>query len=577
MPTAVHACYLSLLLCAQFQLGNAYERIAGYSPASLVTDYNAIDLDLDRIYSALEDESPSDYARVYKIYTQGGSSESTATIKFASGNSGIKRGDSVSGDNEGGSGSSTGSATATGQVISVNSAGTEIRVEYTVPSKQSDSHGGCRVGGLAPKDYITDGCFQPNAPITIGTATYTPSSIDNTLAGRTLQEFSLSASAKLRSCSIGCPYWLYMQYANFYGDDDYGDMFVKAAMGTPANTYRTTKIGYKKHDMDFTDVDGMARFELIEKGISFLNVGMYVYRMLEVAVDQCKPNEIAANDAAVRSWDGAAAFYTGSLEGEKGNLEKGVMPHNQADKRCHNFKTCGPEGGSTTGTSMVNHKIFRIMQEGQSALLMGNCDVMPKHVRDVVSQMAIPMIQGAIRYAQINSRSGDDKPTNAQKAQAEGAAFAAAIVPRIAACPGGESDAEFLWEKMKMGAPVPYPYKDIKWTFEKYYSCLNITCAEVGGFFDNRPNGGGYYPDSSPCYTADSTPILDNGQIVGVVIGGLVAAVLCVCVTIFVWRLIANERKGKPVFTSLAPTSSSNGQKPTEFQLSAGNAASEAA
>ena len=71
------------------------------------------------------------------------------------------------------------------------------------------------------------------------------------------------------------------------------------------------------------------RYELIEKGTQHLSVWMYVYRMLEAAVAQCVPDTVAGNDAAVRTWDGAMAFYTGSLEGEAGSLDNGVFPHNQ--------------------------------------------------------------------------------------------------------------------------------------------------------------------------------------------------------------------------------------------------------
>ena len=543
-----------LSLCiAALPLVSAFERIAGFSPASNVVDYAALDLDMERIIYYLEKKDPSDYDRVYKIYTQGGSSESTATITFPEGQDAIKRGDTVTGFNEAGSGSSTGTNEATGQVVYVNPVATSIRIEYTVPEKNELSHAGCRVGGLAPEEHITDGCFKISNGLTIGGNLYYPNSIDNTKAGRTLQELSLVTTDKMRSCSIGCPYWLFLQYADWYGDDDYGDKFVKAAIGTPETSFQPNKIGFTKHDMDFSNAERKARFELIEKGAMLLTVWMYVYRMLEVAVDQCIPNVIAGNDPAVRSWDGAVAFYTGSLEGSAGALSKGVFPHNQADKRCHNFKTCGPGGGKIGGASMVNHKLFKILQTGQSALLMGECAALPPLVREAVAQMTIPLLQGAIRYAQINSRTGGDTPAFPEKAAAEGTAFAAAVVPRIAACPGGKDDAEFIWEAMKHGAYTPYPYKDIKSRFEKYYSCLNVTCAEVGGFFDNRESGGKYYPDSEPCFTPSPDALLDNGQIVGVVIGALVACVLlffsCVCV----WRLVHNERKGVPIFTPLEP------------------------
>ena len=130
--------------------------------------------------------------------------------------------------------------------------------------------------------------------------------------------------------------WLFKQYHDFYGVADYGDKFVMGALGTPANGYAAGPVGFAEHDMDFSSLNtgsttdaSKGRYELIEKGIQHLSVWMYVYRMLEAAVAQCVPDVISGNDAAVRTWDGAMAFYTGSLEGQEGSLDNGVFPHNQ--------------------------------------------------------------------------------------------------------------------------------------------------------------------------------------------------------------------------------------------------------
>ena len=187
---------------------------------------------------------------------------------------------------------------------------------------------------------------------------------------------------------------------------------------------------------------------------------------------------------------------------------------------------------------------------------MGNCGAIRPLVRDVVAQMSIPLIQGSIRYAQICARQGADALANPEKAMAERTAFAASIIPRIAACPdGGAEDAEVLWSSMKHGAPLgdADTYRLVKSTFEKYYSCLNITCEEVGGFYDNRAGGGDYYPDSNPC-TPPPPPggaLLNNEAIIGVVIGGGVALIFCLLACCCIIRLVREEKKGKPIFTSL--------------------------
>ena len=119
------------------------------------------------------------------------------------------------------------------------------------------------------------------------------------------------------------------------------------------------------------------------------------------------------------------------------------------------------------------------MSQGQSQLLMGDCDGPRNLIREIVSQMTIPLIQGTLRYAEICARTGTRTPTFPSKARAEGTAFAAALVPRIAACPFGEADADEIWDMMKHGS-TRYDFPRIKILIEKYYPCLNVTCKEVG-------------------------------------------------------------------------------------------------
>ena len=70
---------------------------------------------------------------------------------------------------------------------------------------------------------------------------------------------------------------------------------------------------------------------------------MYVIRELEDALDSCETNsDPTSMDNSVNE---AVAFYTGSLEGTDG-LGSGLMMHGLAERRCKNFKTCGPTGDS---------------------------------------------------------------------------------------------------------------------------------------------------------------------------------------------------------------------------------------
>jgi len=103
--------------------------------------------------------------------------------------------------------------------------------------------------------------------------------------------------------------------------------------------------------------------------------------------------------------------------------------------------------------------------------------------------MAIPLIQGTLRYAyKLEFSQGGDKE------RGEGAVFAAAIVPRVAAC--SSADATTIMNNMKVGASST-SLSAVKTAFENNYGCMEITCKEVGGLWFSAENK--YYDGAGPC------------------------------------------------------------------------------
>ena len=169
--------------------------------------------------------------------------------------------------------------------------------------------------------------------------------------------------------------------------------------------------------------------EAIKKGTVYLNLFMYVIREFEDAINDCQsdcdPNT-TCNDDPVHAWDEGVAFYTGSQEGIDGR-STGKFLHQLADKRCQNFKTCGINGDfGVATTSWVNHELLAQFLTGKQQLLDGQCTEGKVTLKKIVQLMFIPLIQGTLRYAYIV-----DKQGRTEKAEAEGAIFAASILPRI--------------------------------------------------------------------------------------------------------------------------------------------------
>jgi hypothetical protein len=240
-----------------------------------------------------------------------------------------------------------------------------------------------------------------------------------------------------------------------------------------------------------------------------MNAYMYAIREFEDGIDDCKAGcpggqhdttGVDCNSkslSAVHAWDEGVAFYTGSLEGTSlGGSSAGKLSYRLAEKRCANFKTCGANGDSVSGVSLVNTKLFQHLDIGKNNLLAGKCEETRPVLRQMVALMSIPLIQGTLRYAYKV-----DKLSGADKEKAEGAIFAAAIVPRVSSC--SSSDADTIMNHMRIGASET-SFATVKMAFERNYACMNITCAQVGGLWYGAMNK--YYDSAQPCGSPSSTP-----------------------------------------------------------------------
>merc|ERR1712032_1177998 len=352
----------------------------------------------------------------------------------------------------------------------------------------------------------------------------------------------------------GCPYTDFTMYKNYYGDMDYADKMVLAAITAGSSGFTG------KGNMDFAGKADVLRKEVIKKGTAYMNAYMYAIREFEDAIDDCKDgcaNGItdsgkdcnSKSSAAVHAWDEGVAFYTGSLEGATvGGNSAGVFSYRLAEKRCVNFKTCGKEHNAVSGSSYVNTKLFDKLAIGQGRLLMGQCESVRPILREMVALMSIPLIQGTLRYAyKIDKMSGGDKE------KGEGAIFAAAIVPRVHNCNAADADA--IYNNMFLGASTSFAA--VKKAFENNYACMKITCEEVGGLWNKAENK--YYAGAEPCKSAGGAASTGTGTVktedkdslpgwaLGVIIAVCVLLALC-CVGI-VLVIVREKVYGKPAFT----------------------------
>ena len=248
--------------------------------------------------------------------------------------------------------------------------------------------------------------------------------------------------------------------------------------------------------------------ETIAKGTVLLNVYHYVIAQMEKALDTCQSLETPVN-----AWDLAVAYYTGSLEGDDGQ-GVGKLLYTIADNHCQSFKTCGEHANEVNGHAKLNIDIFREFMKGQAFILDGKCNEARLIKERIEELMAVPLIQGVLRFAYIRSEMEGDNTD-----QAEGATLAAAVLPLVDYC--GKKNSEIIYTAMAVGSEKPN-FSKVKSTLEDSYSCLGVTCADIGGLWDKGNQK--YYDGAGPCSGSGVGQSQKVGAIVGGTMGGFILA-----------------------------------------------------
>merc|ERR1711897_61380 len=128
-------------------------------------------------------------------------------------------------------------------------------------------------------------------------------------------------------------------------------------------------------------------------------------------------------------------------------------------------KACGDLAKSTKGTWDVNQEIFRHFILGSRMLGQAKCQEARVYKEKIEQMMTVPLIQGTLRYAYITST---DKNAG-EKAEAEGATFAAAVLPIVHAC--DEDAASVIYKNLKTGQNNGADFAAVKRAFESVYEC----------------------------------------------------------------------------------------------------------
>lgn len=449
-------------------------KIAGvYEPNSIVTDETAMDLDQNAIIFHLLLNSASGYDTAKEVYDNGSYTDTYATIELLGSNvpvGGVPKGTTITGI-------TTQDSDVIGLVYESMIAGqSTLKFKYPVLDLQPPNHVGCMVGSLPEAWHLTGGCLQSNGTVVIeghGLVSYKYSISDDNLSGRSFKLWSTLAESQMGSCAR-CPYKDYAKFKEYYGQGDYADEWINAALAGRSTSF--ANIG----GADFSTYSFEGRTQAIMKATAYMTVPMKVIQKFEGALDLCSQQFQAFKDQSVLSWDEGVAFYTGSMA----LGVPGILMYALAEKRCKDFKTCGRRANELAGSSAyINFEMFDIFDLGQFHLMRGECDPIRDLIDRATNLMSIAVIQGTLRYAY---KVGTGTSTT-EKSKAEGAVFAASVLPRVYAC--SKADAKIIYENMKVGAPST-DFQAVLTAFESNYECMGIAPWQVGAIYEEAANGG---------------------------------------------------------------------------------------
>merc|ERR1719254_83952 len=228
----------------------------------------------------------------------------------------------------------------------------------------------------------------------------------------------------------------YKEYTNYYGKDNFFDAFGSSGVAT---TGSGACVGYE---------------EVVKKGLSYtgtvaelLQLGQ---RARDAAAGGCiaQPSESNTSPCteAIEYWDGAAAIYVGSLEGTDGGNtlagSYGKAPYALADKRCRNFRNCGPDPANYPNTypkdvtSFMNTKILALFAARSHAAWAGDFALLDKYIQLISNKIAVPLIQGTFRYYYrlSDEEFGTGTFSVLDKEIGEGGAFVFGVLPKLFSC-----------------------------------------------------------------------------------------------------------------------------------------------
>jgi hypothetical protein len=237
---------------------------------------------------------------------------------------------------------------------------------------------------------------------------------------------------------------------------------------------------------DFAQLTDVEIDQISIKLMAYSATWLYSLHELYSALGKCESSDDAVygtddyiSGNAPHAWDEGWAFWAGT--DQTAGESDGYLSYTLAEKRCGDYSTCGSAGDSSTGTALVNSNLLALYQLGLDQIISGDCSGAAATKDSMVPQMTIPLIQGTLKYLyKKDIQYGNASGTSSGKEWAEAYAFAISALPMVYNC--SPPVAMAMINASGMDTVMDGVFGDLKTSIESTYSCMGITCNDVGAY-----------------------------------------------------------------------------------------------
>ncbi len=227
----------------------------------------------------------------------------------------------------------------------------------------------------------------------------------------------------------------------------------------------------------FSTVTPIARAEGTKRLFQAIFVPMHALELFYKARSTCTGDD--TKNQAIEYWDRGASLLVGSIEGSEpdGNIN-GTSWYSMSKEFCKFFGTCN----DGTSNAKENGEMMTLLVEGLQDLV-NTCDIPLSKMESIESTLLIPLVQGTLHFAVVNSDS-----IKSQESLGAGYVFALSILPLIKA--GNAASERYISDWTE--SPQQNKYRQVFEALARSWNAFNVDCIKIGAHIHTKATLGSF-------------------------------------------------------------------------------------